>query len=266
MHWILQDNLYNERNYTALVECLERMGIPFDVVKVLPFSSHLPWEERVIPQINPQGQVMVSGSVSLAKLGADRGWTPGSFHNLNHDYRVWREHLGEHLLNYDSIVCAYGEVPHVWDEFFIRPVEDTKTFSGGVYDWIEFDSWRHKVLELKETYTTLDEHTMVMMSPLKKIYREARFFVVDSKIATSSTYKIGTQVHATGEVPPSMTAYAEKIIQKWEPARAYVLDIALTDDEADGWNKVIEYNCINCSGFYDIDIQKFVMAIEQMVF
>jgi len=46
----------------------------------------------------------------------------------------------------------------------------------------------------------------------------------------------------------------------------YVIDLALTDDEDDGYNKIIEYNCCNCAGFYEIDIQKWVMAIENMEF
>jgi len=34
----------------------------------------------------------------------------------------------------------------------------------------------------------------------------------------------------------------------------YVMDLALTDDEDDEYNKIIEYNCCNCAGFYEIDI------------
>jgi hypothetical protein len=56
------------------------------------------------------------------------------------------------------------------------------------------------------------------------------------------------------------------MVDLWQPARAFVIDIALTDDEDDGWCKVIEVNNINSSGFYSIDMQKFVMAIEAMEF
>jgi hypothetical protein len=266
MHWILQDNLFNEANYSNLVEALERLRIPYDVVKVVPFSHGLPWEQRITPLVNPQGRVMVSGSISLATLAADRGWTPGSFHNANHDYQVWKQHMQGHLLNDEAIVAPLSEIPHVWDVFFIRPTEDTKSFSGQKMDWVQFEAWRNQVLNLKEYYTTIDANTMVMMAPLKKIYREARFFVVDGQVITGSTYKLGSRVLATQEVPPTMWEYAERMVKIWGPARAYVMDLALTDDADDGYNKIVEYNCCNCAGFYEIDIQKWVMAIQQMEF
>lgn len=266
MHWIIQDNLHNESHHTNLVETLGRLGIPHTEVKCVPFSDGLPLSERIIPLVQPEGLVMVCGSISLSRIAEQAGWTPGSFYNDNHDYRVWHQHLGDHLLNANSVVCQFGDVDDRWEEFFIRPCGDTKSFTGGCYDYVAFDTWRKRVVDLRETYTTLDADTMVMYGPMKQIYREARFFVVDGEVVTASTYKIGPRAHQTAEVPPSMWEYAERMVKKWQPARAYVMDLALTDDKDDGWNKIIEFNCINASGFYHIDLQKFVMAIEAMKF
>ena len=266
MHWVLQNNLHREEKHAILVDTLSKYDIPFSEIKVIPFTSGLPPIERMEPYVDPQGLVMVCGSTGLGNLAKDMNWSPGSFHNDNHDYRCWKDHFGDHLLNSQAIVAKFGEVEQHWDEFFIRPCEDTKSFSGNVVDWFEFKNWQHKVLDLKETYTTLDADTTVMYGPIKTIYREARFFIVDGKIATSSTYKIGDKVHYTSEIPPTMTDYANRMIGIWQPARAYVMDLALTDDADDGYNKIIEFNCINSSGFYDIDIQRFVMAIESMDF
>jgi len=41
-------------------------------------------------------------------------------------------------------------------------------------------------------------------------------------------------------------------------ARAFVIDIGLTDD---GW-KIIECGSISCAGFYEADMQKIVMSLE----
>jgi hypothetical protein len=154
----------------------------------------------------------------------------------------------------------------LWDRFFIRPTEDTKSFNGQIIDRQAFISWQRKVIDLRETYTTLDENTPVVVSELKQIYREARFFVVDGQVITGSTYKIGSRVCPSPEVPPTMWEYAQRMAGKWGPARAYVIDLALTDDADDGYNKIIEYNCCNCAGFYEIDVQKWIMAIENMEF
>lgn len=100
--------------------------------------------------------------------------------------------------------------------------------------------------------------------PVKKIYREARFYIVDDKIATYSTYKLGNAIIHTAETPPGMVKFAQRMIDIWCPARTFVIDIALID--SDPPEKIVELRCINAAGFYDIDIQKFVMAIEGMEF
>lgn len=272
MHWILQNNLHREDGGIALIDFLTRMDIPFTEVKVIPLTqglpldqrmvpvTNLPLDQRMVPVVNPSNPVMVSGSVTLANAAADAKWRPGSFYNENHDYRVWSEHYGDHLLNADAVVCRYGDVEPRWEEFFIRPCADTKSFAGDCYDWSEFKEWQHKVLVLKECYTTLDADTMVMYSPIKTIHREARFFIVDKRVVTYSTYKIGSRVIHIQETPPSMIAFAQRMVDIWQPARAFALDVALIKDD----HKIVEINCINSAGFYDIDIQKFVMAIEDM--
>ena len=58
MHWILQDNLFDENNYCALVNSLERLNISYAVVKVVPFSQGLPWDQKIMPCAYPPGRVM----------------------------------------------------------------------------------------------------------------------------------------------------------------------------------------------------------------
>ena len=246
MHWIIQDNLYNEVGHSDLISTLERFDIPHSVVKVIPFTNGLPINERIMPVPDVDGPVMVCGSISLGNVAKQAGWFPGSFHNENHDFRVWKEHYGEHLLNYHAKTCRFADVSNEWSEFFIRPCEDTKSFSGKMYDWEEFDTWRNRVIDLHETYTTLDADTMVMYGPAKNIYREVRFFVVDAKIATASTYKIGNKITYSTEIPPTTTEYAQRMIDLWQPARAFVIDIALTDDADDGYNKIVEIKRALC--------------------
>ncbi len=263
MHWIIQDNLHREEGFVALIETLERFSIPHSVVKVLPFSDHLPTEEQTIPVINPEGRVMVCGSTTLAKMAARRGWVPGSFLNENHDYEVWRQHYGDALLNHDARVCRFADVEPLGDaRFFIRPCLDSKSFAGQVMDWPEFEAWRHRVLDLGEVYTSLDGNTMVAYGPVKVIRKEFRFFVVDGRVVTGSLYKIGTRVVYNEVVDDEATLYAQQMVDRWQPARAFVIDIADTDE---GY-RIVEINCLNSAGFYAIDVQKLVMAIEAMEF
>jgi hypothetical protein len=48
------------------------------------------------------------------------------------------------------------------------------------------------------------------------------------------------------------------MVDRFQVADAFVIDVCLTDN---GW-KVIECNCINSAGFYDADIQKIIISLE----
>lgn len=52
--------------------------------------------------------------------------------------------------------------------------------------------------------------------------------------------------------------YARDMARIYCPAKAFVLDICLYQDEY----KIVEINCINCSGFYDADMSKLIQALE----
>jgi hypothetical protein len=255
MYWVIQDRIY-ERGMEELLTLLERFQIPHTIVKVVPFSHEL------IPEISIEGPIMACGGTTLSKIAIERNWSPGTFLNDAHDYREWKTHYGNELLNFDSIVCRFADVPVQETPFFIRPCTDGKAFAGMVTDWHDFSIWQHKVISLGETYTTLDSDTMVSYGPIKTIYKEYRFFIIDGKPITQSVYKVGNRVQYSDVVEQDVIDYATKIATIWGPARAYCLDIALTDI---GF-KVIEINCINSAGFYHINVAKFIDAIENMQF
>jgi hypothetical protein len=259
MHWVIQDRIY-ETGFEVLKELLVRFDIPHDIVKVVPFSHEL------IPEIEPKGLVMACGGTTLSKIAIQRGWTPGTFLNDDHDYRQWERHYGAELLNAGSTVSRFADVVPQEKPFFIRPCTDGKAFTGMVTDWPTFSEWQHKVVVLHEqdtsAYMSLTGDTMVSYGPVRTIYREYRFFIVDGRAVTQSVYKVGTKVMYSADVEPDAIAYANRIASIWGPARAYCLDICLTPD---GY-RVMEINCINSAGFYAIDIPKFVDAIESMEF
>lgn len=269
MHWIVQEDLHAEEGYTALLTGLERLSIPHTIVKVIPFSDGLPYDQQTIPSVDPKGRIMVAGSTTLSKIARQRGWSPGSFLNDEHDTRVCGLHYGDLMLNTDMTVCRFADVAPQPVPFFIRPCADNKTFSGRVMDWPEFEVWRDGVIKLRRTYTTLDGDTMVTHSSCKTIYREIRFFIVDRVIAAKSTYKIGSRVVYDRVVDDDAVHFVSRVIDgwrgsrewdAWQPARAYVIDIALT---ADGY-RIIEVNCINAAGYYDADVLSLVACLDSM--
>lgn len=275
MFWVIQNNLYNEYGYTRLMETINRFSIPHAVVKPVPvihkllpsdFDSHSYYGDiNDVPEpfIDESGNIMVCGAVTLSKIAKERGWEPGSFINDNFDFEHWRANYGTELLNHDSKVCTFENVSDYWDTFFIRPCLDSKSFTGTVYDWNDFASWRDDVLSLDDELCPIKRDTMVSYCGVKNILREYRFFVVDGEIVTGSQYKIGNRVLYTSDIDQDIIDYAKRMVTIWQPARAFVIDVALVSG---GDLKVIEINNINSAGFYASDVQKFILAIEEMKF
>lgn len=273
MFWVIQDGLYHENGFAALCSALDRLQVPYTFVKVVPMASKLlpagfdtnSWHEDISnapdADIDDSGLVMVCGATAMSKVAKDRGWTPGSFLNDDFRYEKWLENYGENLLNANSVVCRFDQVNRS-GEFFIRPCEDSKAFTGMVTDQKSFSEWQHKVVILNEksSFSTVVPETMVSTSSVKTIMREYRFFVVDGDVVTGSLYKQGDKVLYSSDIEPDVWNYAQQMVNVWQPARAFCIDIALTDK---GF-RVIEINCINSAGFYALDVMKFVGAIESM--
>lgn len=266
MHWVIQDNIKRESGYDAFIEALKRQNCPYDLVKVVPFSHDL------IPDVNPKNPVIAIGAYTMEQISKKKGWSPGVFTNDNFTYEVWSEKYKGNILNDDAVVVSFGDSIKLnfSEELFIRPCKDGKEFAGMITTWATFLSWAHRVLALKEEYyKTITDKTMIMICPVKKIYSEYRFFVVCGKIITGSQYKIGSRVaytECTRKSSREIYDFASDVAHNsivigqkgWQPADAYVIDIAQTPDGP----KVIEINCMNGSGFYACDMAKVVNEIE----
>ena len=103
VHWVLQRGVLRENNLNKLIAALERRGSPFDVITVDTTG-------QLVPEVSPDGPVMVSGATRMATIAAARGWSPGSFLNENFRFDLWLAELGSDLLNSDATVCRLGEV------------------------------------------------------------------------------------------------------------------------------------------------------------
>lgn len=250
LHWIIQDSPYREEGHYKLQGFLERMDIPHTEIKVVPFSH------EIIPEPDCGPHAIVMGSTTLARVAEDRDWTPGVFTNEHFDYRSYMDHYGLEMFNSDAIICEFGSVDSPWPNFFFRPTADSKSFAGAVMMDVDVKAWAESVKSIEqENYTTIDSSTPVVVAPLKEIYKEYRFFVVKGKVVTGSMYKEGHRVIYKTELDGADT-YAQRIVDIWQPADAFVLDIALGED---GF-KVLEVNCFNSAGYYAADVQLLVQA------
>lgn len=254
MHWVIQENCFNEDGYTKLIDTLERFEFPHTIVKVIPFGG------GILPDLELEGPVVVMGAYTLCHTAKKKGWSPGSFDNDNFDFSVQLKHWGEKMFNWESMIWSFGGLTKQEGDFFIRPIFDTKSFTGQVMDWEEFSEWREKVMDLQTSYSTVTKHTLIQVAPAKPIYAEYRLWVVDGKIVTSSLYKRGGRYYTNETVDDEIIEFGYSCIREWVPARAFCLDVFVGEDGP----RIGEINNINAAGFYKADIHALVQALNDM--
>lgn len=260
--WIIQENIFLEEGVPKLIKILQERAIPYQEIKFIPHTSGMHFSQRIIPHdFVPAQNVVVLGGVSFLKMALSENWGPGIFMNDFHSFKYLKENWGKRMLNFESQVVKFKDVPKNLNEFFIRPVDGDKAFDGKPMTLEEFNSFQQTVYD-GNWFTHLNGETEVVVSPIQKIYRETRFFVVDGQIVTGSVNKMNHREYYSANLPDQMLKYAQKSIEIWQPDRAFVIDIAETDHGC----RIVETNYFNCAGFYKSDMNKIVTALENMVF
>lgn len=242
-----------------LIDALEFHGYEYQIVEIIPFTTDIIHKEL------DHTNIFIYGSVKMAHIASKLGWNPGSLYNSNHDYRIYSEFYKENMLNWDSQIIKIGDdFKEPGYLFHARPCEDTKLFTGQVFTK---ESWNEFVDHyLTNGHTTgvskFNTSTPVQISKLKKIYREIRFFIINKKIVTASQYQLYDRLiteRVDEHKEPDLFAFVNEMIQLYQPAEGFVMDIAMTDDGL----KIVELNCLNCSGYYDVDLHKLTYAINE---
>lgn len=276
MFWLIQNAKFQEHGVKAIYDYILEKGLDHKLVMTPAFTdlildgatdiSKLDFDINNVPEIELPSDtpVMTIGSYSLAKAAIKKGWKPGAFINDNFTFSRWVSGWGkDNLLNGHAIEAPIKDivVPENMEKLFARPSEDTKSFSGQVFERKNFIYWLNKIInaEFNDEFT---KDTSIIFSPVVEIECEFRLFVVDGKIVTGSLYKSKDRVLYSQHVDKSALDFANEMIKIWQPDRAFALDVALTPSGP----KIIEINNINSAGFYAADLPKFVDAIEKMVF
>lgn len=259
MHWLIHDIIKHEPKWNELIEILEKYNLSFSIHKVVPFSG------EICPKLDVETKnVFCMGSYSLRHLSKKNNWYPGVI-NLDEivNFEEMKKCWGKFFLNDDSKIYKFKDVKFSGFKF-IRPVEDTKAFSGTVFSSNEFHEWQEKIKEIPIEGTDLNNETLVQVSSVKTIAKEFRFWIVDNRISTHSLYKEGDRVLYQNRVDEYVKKFVLGLISPisvnfFEPAKAYVLDVCQT---IDGNLKIVELNNINSAGLYDCDVSKLIMNLN----
>lgn len=270
MHWILESGL-EDFGYQLLIKNLEKANIKHTIVKVVPYQNILldkdfdtfkkePTKEDNI-YINNKELIFPFGTMSLSRISTERNWKVGSLYNEEFNYNKWSKGFGlENLLNSETQIIKIQDSIELENElFFIRPCEDNKAFTGKVVSKSQFLDWQKIINKINDKRSKLNSETEILIAPYKEIQKEVRLFIFEGKVITGSYYKIGAKViYEELKNGDSVIEYAEKMCEGYQPAQAFVLDVAMVDNDY----KIIEINNINSVGLYNSNVNKFIEAVE----
>lgn len=259
MHWIIQENIFKETAYNELIAVLERFNIPYSTHKVVPFVG------EIQPDISPDDNVICMGSYSMRHIAKKKGWYPGVFDLEPVNFNEQMKHWGSYMLNADAVVSRFADAKIVTGEAFLRPIEDSKVFAGKVFTDQELTEWQHSIITMGDDYgSSMNGDTLIQVCPVKEIYAEYRYWIVDDKIVTKCMYKRGGTVHYSSDVDKRYDFFVTSLTSGrfcsdyWRPHDAYVIDVCDTPDGI----KVVEINTLNAAGFYKANMTDLIIALE----
>lgn len=252
MFFLIQSNIYHDPDHERIFEALNDLGIDYETTITNPKSEKIDYE-------SDRKDIFVYGSVSLARLAKQKDWYPGSFYGGNHLYEIYSKYYGENLLNNKIKVQKISE-KFEWkngEKKFIKPYKNAKIFTGKVYSEYE---WKDFVVDaLKSTSNNINKDSLIQISEVKEILKEARLWIVGGQIIDAGYYKFSENINFEMHVSDEGINFAKKMINIFNVEEAFVMDICLT---IEGW-KIVEVNCINSSGFYpNTNVKSIVKALN----
>jgi len=183
------------------------------------------------------------------------------------DWASTSAHIPRHILiNSDYNITTWSDLKlnFLWwmERFdsiglFVRPVSDKKTFAGTTIPRTNYDNYMRA---LEQTSSVLPE-TLCVISSIKHLVAEYRFWVVDREIVSSSEAYGPSSffVPVANVVPDHIYKFATTITKlDWQPDSCYTLDVGVMKDGSLG---VMELNSFCTAGFYDADLVPIVKAV-----
>lgn len=253
MYYLIQSNIHSDPEHYKVFDVLDDLNLPYETIEVDASTQE-------ITVASGRKDVFIYGSVKLARLAkANTDWIPGSFYGGNHTFEVYSTYYKHHLLNYETVIFKFSETIE-WlpgEEKFIKPYKDAKVFTGRVFTEMKWNDFVQQSL-LQPKTPMLNQETLVQASRPQELIKEARLWIVGGTVIAGVYYRFHGDLPFENEVSREGIEFAETMIHLFTVADAFVMDIGLTPG---GW-KIVEINCINSAGFYNLNVRTLFRALE----
>lgn len=281
-NWVIQSTFIPRDITDKIFNLAVNKGIAVKDISTIPFTKKiLNWEQL------PKEKFFLNSGVKIIDIIFDDNFNIEESFNLDKDSdlenatkiynhlknQIWydpdnfsQSHYSQFvkfkLLNNDALYFKLGSVlTTTFDKpYFIKPSSDLKLFSAGV---VEVGETLKQCIESKPHNSDYINHLddLVLLTNPKITDKEYRLFIVNDEIVTGSRYAVRNSFNKDKYIPNEVLVEARELIKLFKPAKGFVMDVCIINDEV----KIVEYNCIHCSGFYDSDIGLFIDYLKQKV-
>jgi len=256
IQWVIQKNLTNQNDLQALIRSCEEIGVDFVEVEIMPFIDQL-------PALNHSKYSIFYGSTTLGELVKnDEKLKAGFFFNetafsIENYIKKW----GEHMLNFGASITTIRQlVDEDYDSnklLFVRPDNDSKSFSGEVIKFSEVKDWYNKLISSDSRILTID--TKIIVSEPYNLRHEWRLWIVNKKVIASSKYREEFRLKKESGCPELVVKFAEDRCLEYTPHNIFVMDVCQTGNAF----YIVECGCMNSAGFYASDIGAIVRNVTE---
>lgn len=221
--------------YETFDKCIIRSGI-----KVLRLAT-----SKKIPGISTELQDIIKNGYDynyknfeqsfISKFNLPLLNTDGEFIDMN---------------NPESLNVSFG------NEMFIKPSNDQKAFIATILP--ERQTIR-SFLESIECPLNRLKDEKILLSSVKNLKGEYRFICIEDSIAEVSKYMENGRLDVEGCVPKKVIDAAKEYAKLFQPANIYSMDLVETNKGI----YIVEYNCWNVSGLYNIDRKSLFNKVNE---
>jgi hypothetical protein len=280
LKWLLQSNGINFTHYTELFNELKRQNYNVQEFGIIS-PSNITNLENVL-DINDK-YIIRGGTRLLTILNSIQNisecnefLTPEQNNNSNYFINQLKNGIDYDLENFDQFYYKDLNLPLLnstaeyikytdcnndkyTEDMFIKPSRDLKSFNGGIIQKGQ------TILEYIKSgpYQKSFEDEIIIIDSLKQINSEYRFFCIKDNIITGSQYRRNNKSFVSDVIPEYILAAAKEYVKIYNPADVFVMDLC---ELSNGRIAIVEYNCWNCSGFYNSNINKIINEISEFKF
>jgi len=255
IQWVVQRNLTSQSDFEALKNSCLKIGVKFIELDIIPFTAKLPEFDRSRNSI-------IYGSTTFNNLAfVDENLRNGLFFDeITFSIENYIEKWGHHMLNYDASVLTFKDLINrsnyrPEELLFIRPNDDSKSFTGEVKRYDEIGEWYEKLKVVENTNLSLE--SKIVVSEPYNIHYEWRLWIVNKKVVAASKYREYFKLRKEEGSPADVVSFAEERCQQYTPHDVFVMDICLCGDEY----FIVECGCMNGAGFYKANIEEIVINV-----